>query len=168
MKIQPILDRLDKIGSRFETIVLVFILISLILIAVSQIIMREVFEAGFGWIDELVRLMVLWIALVGSISACRENRHIRIDAISHYLSNRAANVIQLFIDIFAAITCGLIAFQAYRYLKIEIEYGDTVLVNTPAWIAHYIVPIAFFLISYRFSIDAFKKLIAIFSGTLSK
>ena len=85
MKIQLILNRLDSIGAKFETILLVFILVSMILIAVGQIIMREVFEVGFGWIDELVRLMVLWIALVGSIAACRENRHIRIDIISNYL-----------------------------------------------------------------------------------
>ena len=84
MKIQLILNRLDSIGAKFETILLVFILVSMILIAVGQIIMREVFEIGFGWIDELVRLMVLWIALVGSIAACRENRHIRIDIISNY------------------------------------------------------------------------------------
>src|SRR5210317_765328 len=132
MKIQLILNRLDSIGAKFETILLVFILVSMILIAVGQIIMREVFEVGFGWIDELVRLMVLWIALVGSIAACRENRHIRIDIISNYLSERITNSIQAFVDMFAAVICGLIAFQSWRYLKIEIEYSDIVLVDTPA------------------------------------
>ena len=162
MKIQLILNRLDSIGAKFETILLVFILVSMILIAVGQIIMREVFEIGFGWIDELVRLMVLWIALVGSIAACRENRHIRIDIISNYLSERIRNSIQAFVDMFAAVICGFIAFQSWRYLKIEIEYSDIVLVDTPAWIAHSIVPIAFFLISYRFLITALKKIIDVF------
>ena len=162
MKIQLILNRLDSIGAKFETILLVFILVSMILIAVGQIIMREVFEIGFGWIDELVRLMVLWIALVGSIAACRENRHIRIDIISNYLSERIRNSIQAFVDMFAAVICGFIAFQSWRYLKIEIEYSDIVLVDTPAWIAHSIVPIAFFLISYRFLISALKKIIDVF------
>ena len=143
MKIQLILNRLDSIGAKFETILLVFILVSMILIAVGQIIMREVFEIGFGWIDELVRLMVLWIALVGSIAACRENRHIRIDIISNYLSERIRNSIQAFVDMFAAVICGLIAFQSWRYLKIEIEYSDIVLVDTPAWIAHSIVPVSY-------------------------
>ena len=162
MKIQLILNRLDSIGAKFETILLVFILVSMILIAVGQIIMREVFEIGFGWIDELIRLMVLWIALVGSIAACRENRHIRIDIISNYLSERIRNSIQAFVDMFAAVICGFIAFQSWRYLKIEIEYSDIVLVDTPAWIAHSIVPIAFFLISYRFLISALKKIIDVF------
>ena len=167
MKIQLILNLLDRIGARFETILLVFILVSMILIAVGQIIMREVFEVGFVWIDELVRLMVLWIALVGSIAACRENRHIRIEIISNYLSDRVTKLIQAFVDMFAAIICGFIAFQSWRYLKIEIEYSDTVLVDTPAWIAHSIIPAAFFLISFRFLITSLKKTIVVFFGKQS-
>ena len=136
---------------------LVSTLTAMMLVAVGQIIMREVFGTGFGWADELVRLMVLWLALVGSIAACRENRHIRIDALSHVLPDLAVKLIRILVDLFAAFICGVIAFQAWRYLQIEIEYEDTVLVNTPAWIAHSIMPAAFALIAYRFLIGALKQ-----------
>ena len=136
---------------------LVSMLTAMMLVAVGQIIMREAFGTGFGWADELVHLMVLWLALVGSIAACRENRHIRIDALSHVLPDIAVSVIRVFVDLFAAVVCGIIAVQAWRYLQIEIEYEDTVLVDTPAWIAHAIMPIAFFLISYRFSVAALRQ-----------
>ena len=133
---------------------LVSILTAMMLVAVGQIIMREGFGAGFGWADELIRLMVLWLALVGSIAACRENRHIRIDALSHVLPDIAVSVTRVLVDIFAAVICALIAVQAWRYLQIEIEYEDTVLVDTPAWIAHAIMPVAFALIAYRFLVSA--------------
>jgi TRAP-type C4-dicarboxylate transport system permease small subunit len=136
---------------------LVSTLTAMMLVAVGQIVMREVFGTGFGWADELVRLMVLWLALVGSIAACRENRHIRIDALSHVLPDLAVNLIRILVDLFAAFICSVIAFQAWRYLQIEIEYEDTVLVNTPAWIAHSIMPAAFALIAYRFLIGALKQ-----------
>jgi TRAP-type C4-dicarboxylate transport system permease small subunit len=136
---------------------LVSTLTAMMLVAVGQIVMREVFGTGFGWADELVRLMVLWLALVGSIAACRENRHIRIDALSHELPDLAVNLIRILVDLFAAFICSVIAFQAWRYLQIEIEYEDTVLVNTPAWIAHSIMPAAFALIAYRFLIGALKQ-----------
>jgi TRAP-type C4-dicarboxylate transport system permease small subunit len=132
-------------------------LTAMMLVAVSQIVMREVFGTGFGWADELVRLMVLWLALVGSIAACRENRHIRIDALSHVLPDIAVDVIRVLVDVFAAVVCGIIAVQAWRYLQIEIEYEDTVLVNTPAWLAHAIMPAAFALISYRFLVTALSQ-----------
>jgi len=136
----------------------------MMLVVVGQVIMRELFGTGFGWVDELVRLMVLWLALVGSIAACRENRHIRIDALSHILPKSAVRLIRLFVDIFAAVVCAVIAVHAWRYLQIEIEYGDTVLVDSPAWIAHSIMPIAFLLISYRFLIDVLKQAIAMLFG----
>lgn len=158
MKIKSLLSRLEKTGSAIETIMLVSMLTSMMLVAVGQIIMREAFGTGFGWADELVRLMVLWLALVGSIAACRENRHIRIDALSHVMPDAAVQVIRIVVDIFAAVVCGIIAVNAWRYLQIEIEYEDTVLVNTPAWIAHAIMPAAFFLISYRFLIGSLRQI----------
>ncbi len=136
---------------------LVSMLTAMMIVAVGQIVMREAFGTGFGWADELIRLMVLWLALVGSIAACRENRHIRIDALSHVLPDIAVNVLRIIVDLFAAAVCAVIAVQAWRYLQVEIEYGDTVLVDTPAWIAHAIMPAAFGLISYRFFVSVFRQ-----------
>jgi len=157
VRAKQLFKRLDKAGTAFETIMLVSILTAMMLIAVSQILLREVFGTGIGWADELIRLMVLWLALVGSIAACRENRHIRIDALSHVLPEVAVNVIRVLVDVFAAVVCGIIAVNAWRYLQIEIEYEDTVLVNTPAWIAHSVMPAAFALISYRFLVSALSQ-----------
>jgi C4-dicarboxylate transporter DctQ subunit len=156
VQVKRLLERLDKIGTAAETVTLVSMLTTMMLVAVGQIVMRQVFESSLSWADELVRLMVLWLALVGSIAACRENRHIRIDALSHVLPDTAVKLIRILVDVFAAIVCGIIAVQAWRYLQVEIEYEVTVLVDTPAWIAHAIMPAAFALISYRFLIDVFS------------
>ena len=37
----------------------------MIVLAFGQIVLREVFETGFVWADELIKLMVLWLAMVG-------------------------------------------------------------------------------------------------------
>jgi C4-dicarboxylate transporter DctQ subunit len=157
VKIKLLLGRLEKAGTALETIMLVSMLTAMMLVAVGQIIMREAFGTGFGWADELVRLMVLWLAMVGSIAACRENRHIRIDALSHIMPDIAVKLIRVLVDVFAASVCVVIAFQAWRYLQIEIEYGDEVLVDTPAWIAHSIMPAAFGLMAYQFLIGALRQ-----------
>ncbi|MDH4053783.1 MAG: TRAP transporter small permease [Gammaproteobacteria bacterium] len=157
MRVKQLLERLDRIGSTIETAMLVSMLTAMMIVAVGQIVMREAFGTGFGWADELIRLMVLWLALVGSIAACRENRHIRIDALSHVLPDIAVNVLRIIVDLFAAAVCAVIAVHAWRYLQVEIEYGDTVLVDTPAWIAHAIMPAAFGLISYRFLVSVFRQ-----------
>ena len=63
----------------------------------------------------------------------------------------------MILDLFAAFICSVIAIQAWRYLQIEIEYEDTVLINIPAWVAHSIMPAAFVLMAYRFLIGALKQ-----------
>jgi len=140
-----------------ENIALVTILSSMIVLAVGQIVLREVFETGIVWADELLKLMVLWLAMIGSIAACRDDRHIRIDALSHLLPQWLINTTRLLVDVFAAAVCAVIAWHAWRYLQLEIEFEDQVLVDTPAWIAHIVVPVAFALVSYRFIVLALKK-----------
>ena len=163
-KVLNILSRLEKFGRAAENSALVLLLTGMIILAVGQIVLREVFSTGFGWADELIKLMVLWLAMVGSIAACRDNRHIRIDALSHLLPESVVTFTQMLVDVFAAIVCAVIAWHAYRYLQLEIEFEDIVLVSTPAWITHMIMPLAFGLISYRFIVNVLTKLHALVYG----
>ncbi len=163
-KVSKLLARLDSAGRFAETALLVGLLSGMMLLSVAQIIAREVFETGFYWSGELVRIMVLWLAMVGAVAACRENRHIRIDAVSHLLSDRAVGVVRLVVDTFAAGVCALVAWHAWRYVKLEMEWQDTVLIDIPAWIVHIIVPVAFGLLSYRFLVGVGKEGIKLYSG----
>jgi TRAP-type C4-dicarboxylate transport system permease small subunit len=156
--LKPLLQRLDSAGRYAENIALVVLLGSIMLLAVGQIVLRELFGTGFVWADEAVKLMVLWLAMVGSIAAARDDRHIRIDALSHILPDIAVRLIRLLVDLFAAVVCAVVAWQAYRYLQLEIEFEDTVLVDVPAWLVHVIVPLSFALVSYRFAVLVLKGL----------
>jgi TRAP-type C4-dicarboxylate transport system permease small subunit len=158
------LNRLDSAGRLIENVLLVGLLGGLILLSVAQIIAREVFETGFFWSGELVRIMVLWLAMVGAVAACRENRHIRIDAISHLLSDRSVAIARIVVDVFAAVICALVAWHAWRYVQLEVEFEDTVLIDTPAWVVHAVVPAAFGLLSYRFLVGVCKHAVALFRG----
>lgn len=144
------MSRLDRAGRAVENTALVVLLAALMCLAVGQIVLRELFSTGFVWADELVRLMVLWLAMVGSIAAGRDNRHIRIDALSHVLPRAAVLAVRVAVELFAAAICAVIAWQSWRYLGVEAEFADTVLVDTPAWVAHVIVPLAFALLAWRF------------------
>lgn len=154
---KKLLSRLDTAGRYAENAALVALLGGMMLVAVGQIVLREVFSTGFVWADELVKLMVLWLAMVGSIAAGRDNRHIRIDALAHVLPDSVMKVARIVVDLFAAAVCAVIAWQAYRYLQLEIEFEDTVLIDTPAWLAHIIVPLSFALVAYRFVVQAITQ-----------
>ena len=131
------------------------------LLAVGQIAMRVFFSFGFIWADELIKLLVLWIALVASIAASRSNRHLRIDVLSNFVAAKYARFPRLIVDAFAAIMCGVLAWQSWRYVQLTIEFEDTVLIDLPAWIAYGILPLSFGLMCYRFLLTSGGELMRI-------
>jgi TRAP-type C4-dicarboxylate transport system permease small subunit len=161
---KSLLAGFERFGHVVENAALVILLGALVLLAVAQIVLREVFGTGLFWADEVVKLIVLWLAMVGSIAATRDNRHIRIDALSHLLPERAVDLVRILVDVFAALVCAVISWQAWRYLQLEIEFEDTVLIDVPAWIAHSILPAAFALIAYRFAVSVAAQMISLLSG----
>lgn len=154
---RAMLARLEWFGKMVENVALVALLGGMMLLAVAQIVMREVFNSGVAWGGEVLKLMVLWLAMIAAIAASRDNRHIRVDAISHLLPETAIRISRVFVDVFAAVVCCVVAWQAWRYLQLEIEFEDTVVINTPAWLVHSIVPIGFAVTGYRFLIGAVRK-----------
>ena len=158
--LSTLFSRFDRLGRLVENIALVVMLGGMIVLAFGQIVLREVFETGFVWADELIKLMVLWLAMIGAVAASRDDRHIRIDVLSQILPDGVIKYARVLVDVFAAVVSAVVAWQAWRYLQLEIEFEDQVLIDTPAWIAHVIVPFAFALISYRFACLALGRLFA--------
>ena len=133
----------------------------MIILAVGQIVLRQVFSTGIMWADELVRIIVLWLAMFGAVAAARDNRHIRIDALSHLLPDSAIRYLRIVVDLFAAAVSAVIAWQSWRFLQLEIEFQDTVLIDTPAWMLHVVVPVAFLLVAYRFLVGVIANILNI-------
>lgn len=149
---------------RAENFALLLLLGTMIGLSVFQIVNRQLLGGAFSlsWVDELVKMIVLWLAMVGSIAACRDNKHIRIDLITHVLSGPIISWIKIVVDLFAAAVCAVIAWQAWRLINEEMTWGDVFLGDVPLWLAHAIVPLAFALVSYRFIVRVLSLLLGIF------
>lgn len=165
-----LLDSLERAGKLAENAALVVLLAVMIGVAVFQIVDRQLLDSMFrlAWADELVKLIVLWLAMVGSIAAARDNRHIRIDLITHVLSGPVVTVIKIIVDVFAAAVCAMIGWQAWRLIHEEMGWGDMAFGNVPLWIVHTIVPLAFVLLSYQFLVRVVMLLRSLFAGTASE
>ena len=79
-------DRLDKKISRVEQVLVTILLTMMILLAFSQIVLRNFFATGISWGDSLVRYLVLWVGFIGAAIATREGKHINIDVVSRWLT----------------------------------------------------------------------------------
>ena len=157
-----ILQRLDNAGRVAENAVLVFILSSMILLAAGQIVARNVFGFGFIWSDELLRMLVLWIAVAGAVAASRADKHINIAILDRFLPQKLNSAVKVIIDLFTAGICAVVAWYSVSFVLLSYEYGDVLLGDVPAWILQSVLPLGFGLMSWRYILFAISRFIGLF------
>ena len=140
-----------------EDALLVLLLTAMIFLATAQIVLRNFFDSGISWGDPTLRLLVLWIALLGAMAATRDNNHISIDLLSHFLSpvNRAR--LQRLTNLFAAIVCMVITWHAARLVMMEKSDGSIIFASVPTWVGELIIPLGFGVMALRFLLNSFSR-----------
>src|SRR5512139_1753306 len=137
--------------SRFvEDSVMIMLVTVMIFVAGSQIILRNLFDTGFSWSDPLLRIMVLWVGLVGAMAATRERRHITVDLLSRYLPARSKLVSGIITDLASAIVCALLAWHSAHFVFEEYQGGAEAFASIPAWVCESIMPFGFAVMALRF------------------
>ena len=128
---------------------LALILFTMVVLASSQVIMRNVFDSGFSWGDPLLRLLVLWLGLMGAMVATRLDRHITVDALLRVLSPSLQRIARIMTKLATAAVCALLAYHSARLVAIDYEFQSLVIGSVPAWIGDLILPIAFSVMTLR-------------------
>ena len=141
-----------KIIHHIEDGLLAALLLGMLLLASSQIFLRNLFEIGMVWADPLLRIMVLWLGLLGALAASRDNKHITIDILTRLMPTRARILTHIFTSLFTSVVSGLIAYHSARFVILEYDTGNVAVAGLPAWFFEIIIPIAFALISVRYLI----------------
>ncbi|MEM7282466.1 MAG: TRAP transporter small permease [Pseudomonadota bacterium] len=154
-----LLKRLEQVSRLTENAVLILLLLSMIVLAAGQIILRNVFDTGIIWTDELLRILVLWLGLAGAVVASRDRRHIKIDVLSRFLNDSWQRIAGVVTCVFTAFVCALVAWHAGVFVSGTFQFGDTVMGGAPAWIFQSILPIGFGLIAYRYLVYGLATLL---------
>lgn len=146
------LERVRVFLHRLEDGILFGLLLLMIGMAVTQILLRNLFHSAIIWGDMLVRILVLWIGLIGGMIASRQDTHIRIDIVTRYLPKRAEVAVQGIVKLFASSVCVIMSYYSLEFVKMEFEDGGIAFANVPSWVCEAIIPFAFTIISLRYLI----------------
>ena len=138
-----------------ETFLLLFFLLIAILLACAQILLRNFFDSGIFWADSALRVLVLWIGMIGAMVASRKNKHIRIDILSHYLPHNIRSNLWRVTEMLTAVVCGIVAYYSIEFIKYEYQDGLIAFANVPVWLCETIIPIAFIVMALRYFVYAF-------------
>ena len=150
-----VLRFIDRILYKIEFGLLVLFLGSMVLLAFTQVVLRNFFETGFVWADTIVRHLVLWAGFMGAALATSEERHISIDALTKFFSPRVKHLAQIGTSLFAVVVCYYLGAASWTFLVAEKASGSEIALSIPTWVALLVIPIGYNLLLVHF----FVKLI---------
>ena len=123
-------------------------LLLLLLLALAQILARNLFDSGLPAADTLTRYMVLYVTFLGAALAVDHDRHIKIDLCCIFLSATALRRLYRPMRAIAAAVCALLADAAIRYWRDEWLYAP----DYERWLVlvGLIIPVGFCLLTLHF------------------
>lgn len=139
-----------SLALKLESQLLGLLLITMIVTAILQIILRNFFNSGIIWVDPLQRSLVLWIAFLGATMATRQGRHVSIDALSRFFTGNSRYTVLVITDLAGSIVSLVLANAAWTFLYDEWQYGVDRFLGVSSWAIAAIIPYGFGVISYRF------------------
>jgi len=141
-----------------ENGLLTALVLLLVLLAGTQIILRDVFHTGLSFADPLMRDLVLWTGMLGALAAVRDDKHIALDVLQRFLGSGAQKIARVLTLGFAATLCGMLAY--FSFVMVQNDYQGAsqsgAFASMPAWVPEIILPAAFALMALRFALRAFS------------
>ena len=137
---------------RFEDALIVAILAGMMVLAVTQILLRNLAGTSLVWVDPLLQNAVLWIGMLGAMIASRKDEHISIDVASQLLPPLLHRGLLSVVDLFTSVICGVAAWFSVLSVRDEASFGMMAFGNVPAWWLQVIVPLGFGSIALRYAI----------------
>jgi TRAP-type C4-dicarboxylate transport system permease small subunit len=171
------IKRFEKALGQIEALAIIFLLYLMVVLTFFQVILRSLYtHAQFqwantlmghlDWTEPLVRLLVLWLAFLGSSLITAENRHIKIDLFSSILSSRWLPLRELVLSSASALVCIIMLKVCIGYVRLEKEFGGALFLNFPTWLAQIILPIGFAFMLFRFLLRALEHGLSLKRGAM--
>lgn len=130
-------------------------LLILLVLSVSQVIMRNFFELGFSDIDVISRHLVLFITFMGAALASEGNKHIKIDCISAAMTSALRERLKLPLVIISSFICAIFFWYAFQFWLDEKQYAPDN--EQLALYMALILPVGFLVLSLHFLLIALSQ-----------
>lgn len=137
---------------RLEEALLVLLLTAMIGVAAAQVVLRNFFDSGLYWGDSAVRVIVLWVAMLGAMVASRNDEHIRIDLAGRFLPVQLKTHVTRLVNLFTCAVLLLFAWYSFQFVRYEYQDGTLAFAQVPAWVCEAIMPLGAAVMAARYAI----------------
>jgi len=137
-----------------EKVIAAASLLLLLVLSLSQVILRNFFELGFSEIDTISRHLVLFITFMGAALACEGSQHIKMDFINSLLKPSFKQKLKTPLLLIGTIICSIFFWYALQFWLDEKRYAPNN--EQLALYLALIVPVGFFTLSLHFLLISFS------------
>ncbi|MCP5463505.1 MAG: TRAP transporter small permease [Deltaproteobacteria bacterium] len=161
-----ILFSIDRGLVKIETFLLVLSLLTLLVFAFLQVVLRNFFDTGIHWADVFNRLLVLWIGFFAATVGAKENRHLSLEVLTKFLPERAKPIVSIFTSLFVIVVACMLAVASLDFYKDQMMYeaNDLLFEGVPKAYFSIIFPIGFGLISFRYFVKLLEEIYTFAGG----
>ena len=156
------LHMIERIIFKIELTAIVVLLLSLVVFAFTQTIMRNFFDYSSIWMATYNNVALLLLALLGASVATSsfERSHINIDLFQGVLKAPYNMWLSSFLNLAASGACLFFFFLSRDYMFTSKNIGKMIdYIHTPEWVIFLIFPVCFLSMSYKFLICFLDDLI---------
>jgi TRAP-type C4-dicarboxylate transport system permease small subunit len=133
-----------------EDAAIILLISSIVLLSISQIVLRNMQLGGIPFADEAMRNAVLWLAFFGAMRASRLQNAIAINLLVHFHNEKIKKIIHFIVYLSCAAVCLIAAYYSWRFVQIEMEMPEIAFLSIPTWFLEGVIPFGLFVIAIRF------------------
>ncbi len=143
------LRRLNYQLYKFQKNFIVFVFILLLLLSLTQVLLRLFLNSGIESADSIMRYLVMWVGFLGASLATYKNRHINIDVASQFFKKLNKKFVNFIINLFSFIICLLFLIASIIFILNE-KNESAKIVFIPVWILELVLPLIFLFMMLSF------------------
>lgn len=154
--LQKLEDVIKKVEASFLFLITSFVLV----ITFLQVILRNFFHKGITWGDDISRHLVFWIAMFGASLATSDGRHINVEILPRFFSDRWKYLNKLLLEAIATVLSIFLFYYSIKFVNFEKEAQEALVsINLPIWVIALAFPIGFGMICLKFFIRFLRALL---------
>lgn len=146
--------------ARWADHVSALICVFLIVVSTSAMI---VYQLGISipWLDDILRLLIIWLVYMGCVTLCLDNDHISMDALYLRMPKAVRKAMDVIIALLGVGLCGYVTYFSYQSVRQEIAYGALLPSGyLPSWPQSVAIPLCFALMTLAYA----SFLFSLFTG----
>lgn len=148
------LSRWGGLISTTENWLLTLVLASIVLLPLTEAVLRMLFNAGIAGSAALVQHLTLLASMIGAAVAAREGKLLALFNLTSLSGARVQVAGRFASHVYATAICAFLCIASLQLVMAERAGGNTIAYQIPVWVAQAILPAGFALIAVRLAWDA--------------